>query len=346
MMNNFLSIKNIYIIAEAGVNHNGSLDLAKTMVEAAAAAGADAIKFQTFKAERLVTAAAPKAEYQRSTTSEDESQLEMLRKLELNFEAHKQLLDKCRQAGIDFLSTPFDIESVDLLYNFGMGIFKIPSGEITNLPILRKIGSLGKKVILSTGMADLKEINEALDVLTKSGTGLSNIIVLHCNTEYPTPMEDVNLRAMQNIKEAFPGISVGYSDHTQGVEVSIAAVALGAEVIEKHFTLDQNMEGPDHRASLEPDQLALLVRSIRNIEKAMGDGFKKTTQSEQKNKTIARKSIVAKCAISKGELLSEKNLTTMRPGNGISPMRWDETINTLAKKDFQPGELIEMDFQE
>jgi len=345
-MNNFLLTKHTYIIAEAGVNHNGSLELAKKMVEVAAYAGADAVKFQTFKAERLVTAAAPKAQYQNAVTSEKESQFDMLKKLELDLEAHRQLLNKCQQVDIDFLSTPFDLESVELLENLGLMTFKIPSGEITNLPLLRKIGNLRKKIILSTGMADLQEIDLALDVLSKSGTSISDITVLHCNTEYPTPMEDVNLRAMQTIKDAFPGISLGYSDHTQGIEVSIAAVALGAEVIEKHFTLDQNMEGPDHRASLEPDQLALLVQSIRNIEKAMGNGVKQVSPSEEANKIIARKSIVAKCKIHKGEVLSEKNLTTLRPGTGISPMRWDDILNTTAKRDFSAGELISEDFQE
>jgi len=335
------NLNRIYIIAEAGVNHNGSLNLAMEMVAAAADAGADAVKFQTFKADRLVTLSAPKSEYQRAVTGEDESQFAMLKKLELDLESHRQLLEDCRGKGIDFLSTPFDIESVDLLTHLGMQTFKIPSGEITNLPLLRKIGGLGKRIILSTGMADLSEIQAALNVLMQAGTALQNITVLHCNTEYPTPMEDVNLRAMLTIKETFPEVSVGYSDHTAGIEVSIAAAAMGAKVIEKHFTLDRNMEGPDHRASLEPDELNLLVRSVRNIEQALGDGVKQTTFSEEKNKSMARKSIVAKCDIRKGELLSQENLTTMRPATGVSPMRWDDLVGTAAIRDFFAGESIE-----
>lgn len=333
--------RHTYIIAEAGVNHNGSLDLAKKMVEVAADAGADAVKFQTFKAETLVTAAAPKAQYQNAVTSENESQFDMLKRLELNLEAHKQLLSKCQQVEIDFLSAPFDIESVELLENLGLKTFKISSGEIINLPLLKKIGSLGKKIILSTGMADLQEINLALDVLTKSGTSLSSITVLHCNTEYPTPMEDVNLRAIQKIKEAFPEVSVGYSDHTLGLEVSIAAVALGAEVIEKHFTLNRLLEGPDHRASLEPSELTLLVRSIRNIEQAMGDGIKRPSRSELNNISNIRKSIVASRYIQEGETLTEHNLTTKRPGTGISPSRYYEIIGKCASRNYMPDDLIE-----
>lgn len=333
--------KHTYIIAEAGVNHNGSLELAKKMIEVAADAGADAVKFQTFKAETLVTAAAPKAQYQNAVTSEKESQFDMLKRLELDFDAHKQLFDKCQQMEIDFLSTPFDLESAELLENLGLKTFKIPSGEITNLPLLRKVGSLGKKIILSTGMADLQEINLALDVLSKSGTNLSSITVLHCNTEYPTPLDDVNLRAMQTIKEAFPRVSMGYSDHTLGVEVSIAAVALGAEVIEKHFTLDRQMKGPDHRASLEPNELTLLVRSIRNIEKALGNGIKKPSRSEFNNISNIRKSIVASRVIHAGETLTEHNLTIKRPGTGISPSRYYEIIGKHASKNYMPDDLIE-----
>ena len=331
-----------YIIAEAGVNHNGSLDLAMKMVAVAADAGADAVKFQTFKAEKLVIAAAPKAEYQRAATSDDESQLEMLRKLELDFAAHQQLQAECARIGIDFLSTPFDIESVDLLCDLGMQTFKIPSGEITNLPLLRKIGGLGKRIIMSTGMADMDEISAALDVLSNAGTVLADVIVLHCNTEYPTPMEDVNLRAMLTIQDAFPAVSVGYSDHTPGVEVALAAVALGATVVEKHFTLDRKMEGPDHKASLEPGELGTLVRSIRNIELALGDGVKRVTPSEEKNRSVARKSIIARCNIRKEEIFTAENIEVMRPGTGVSPMRWDEIIGTPAFRDFKPGEFIEM----
>jgi len=333
--------RHTYIIAEAGVNHNGSLDLAKKMVEVAADAGADAVKFQTFKAETLVTAAAPKARYQNAVTSEKESQFDMLKRLELDLEAHKQLLSKCQQMGIDFLSTPFDLESVELLQNLGLKTFKIPSGEITNLPLLRKIGSLKKKIILSTGMTDLQEINFALDVLSKFGTSLSDITVLHCNTEYPTPLEDANLRAIQTIKKAFPGVFVGYSDHTLGVETSIAAVALGAEVIEKHFTLDRQMTGPDHRASLEPKELTLFVRSIRNIEKALGNGIKKPSRSEFNNISKIRKSIVASRIIHEGETLTEHNLTIKRPGTGISPYKFYEIIGKRASKNYMPDDLIE-----
>ena len=276
----------VFIIAEAGVNHNGSLELAKKMIDAAEEAGADAVKFQTFKAEKVVSRYAPKAEYQKKTTTAGESQLEMIKKLELDAAAHQTLIDYCKKRNIQFLSTPFDFESIDLLNELGLDIFKIPSGEITNMPYLRKIGSLKKEIILSTGMANLGEIEDALDVLTGAGTKLKDITILHCNTEYPTPMQDVNLKAMQTIKYAFPGIHVGYSDHTEGIEVSIAAVAMGATIIEKHFTLDKNMEGPDHKASLEPDELKAMVNAIRNIEKALGNGIKKPSPSELKNKPI------------------------------------------------------------
>ncbi len=283
-----MSYNKTFIIAEAGVNHNGSLELAKKMIDAAVGASADAVKFQTFKAEKVVSRYAPKAEYQKKTTTAeaDESQLEMIKKLELDAAAHQTLIDYCKKKNIRFLSTPFDLESIDLLNELGLDIFKIPSGEITNMPYLRKIGSLKKEIILSTGMANLGEIEDALDVLTGAGTKLKDITILHCNTEYPTPMQDVNLKAMQTIKYAFPGIHVGYSDHTEGIEVSIAAVAMGAAIIEKHFTLDKNMAGPDHKASLEPDELKAMVNAIRNIEKALGNGIKKPSPSELKNKPI------------------------------------------------------------
>ncbi len=335
-----MSYPKTFIIAEAGVNHNGSLDLAKKMIDAAVEAGADAVKFQTFKAEKVVSRYAPKAEYQKQTTDKTESQLDMVRKLELDKVAHEKLLAYCHSRNIQFLSTPFDLESIDLLSKLGLEIFKIPSGEITNLPYLRKIGALKKEIILSTGMSDLGEIEKALDVLTGAGTKFKNITVLHCNTEYPTSMQDVNLKAMQTIKTAFPGIRVGYSDHTEGIEVPVAAVALGAAIIEKHFTLDKNMPGPDHKASLEPDELTAMVKAIRNIEKSLGTGIKKSSSSELKNKPIVLKSIVAARTISKGESFTEENLTAKRPGTGISPMRWDEVIGQRASKDYQQDELI------
>lgn len=328
-----------FIIAEAGVNHNGSLELAKKMIDAAVDAGADAVKFQTFKAEKVVSRYAPKAEYQKKTTAAEESQLEMIKKLELDAAAHQTLIDYCKKKNIRFLSTAFDLESIDLLNELGLDIFKIPSGEITNLPYLRKIGALKKEIILSTGMADLGEIEDALDVLMEAGTELENITVLHCNTEYPTPMDDVNLRAMLTIAEAF-GVRVGYSDHTLGIEVPIAAVALGASIIEKHFTLDKNMKGPDHKASLEPAEIKEMVRAIRNIEKALCGGIKKPSPSELKNKPIARKSIVAACDIRKGESFTEENLTVKRPGTGITPMRWDEVVGKNTSRNFNEDEII------
>ena len=293
-------MKHVFIIAEAGVNHNGSIEIAKRLIDAAKDCEADAVKFQTFKASNLVSVNAEKAEYQKKLTSVRESQFEMIKKLELTRAEHLQLLRHCHKKGIQFLSSPFDLESIDLLYELGLTIFKIPSGEIINLPYLRKIGRLNKIIILSTGMADLGEIEDAVEVLIESGTNKENITILHCNTEYPTPFEDVNLRAMLTIKNAF-NVKVGYSDHTKGIEVPIAAVALGAEVIEKHFTLDRNMEGPDHKASLEPAELRQMVDSIRNIEKALGNGMKKPSPSESKNKVIVRKSLVAKTDIKKGD---------------------------------------------
>lgn len=329
-----------FIIAEAGVNHNGSVEIAKKLIDVAAEAGADAVKFQTFKAEKGISRYAQKAEYQKQSTDASESQLNMVRKLELDEGAHEELLAYCRSRNIQFLSTPGDLDSIDLLNKLGLEILKIPSGEITNLPYLRKIGALKKEIILSTGMADLGEIEDVFEVLIKAGTALENITVLHCNTEYPTPMHDVNLKAMQTIATAFPDVQVGYSDHTRGIEVPIAAVAMGATVIEKHFTLDKNMVGPDHKASLEPNELKDMVHAIRNIEKALGSDIKKPSPSELKNKPIARKSIVAARNIHKGEVFTEENLTTKRPGTGISPMGWDEIIGKRASKDYQQDELI------
>lgn len=329
----------VFIIAEAGVNHNGSVEIARKLIDAAADAKADAVKFQTFKADRLASKNADKAEYQKETTDKAESQYEMLKRLELDRDAHIALIDYCRIKGIIFLSTPFDAESIDMLCSFGMEIFKIPSGEITNLPYLRKIGALKKKVILSTGMSDLHEIKAALDILTSSGTKLDDITILHATTEYPCPMDEVNLRAMQSIEKAF-GVKVGYSDHTKGIEVPVAAAALGAVVIEKHFTLDCTMEGPDHKASLEPAQLKAMVWAIRNVEVALGDGIKRPSKSEEKNKQIARKSIVAAKTIKKGDILTLENITIKRPGHGISPMRLDEVIGSIAQKDYVQDELI------
>jgi len=330
-----------FIIAEAGVNHNGSLKMAFQLIDAAIAAGADAVKFQTFKAEKVIALNAPKAGYQKETTGSDESQLEMVKKLELDEIAHTQLYQYCQHKGIQFLSSAFDLESIGLLNRLGLEIFKIPSGEITNLPYLRKLGALKKRLIMSTGMADLGEIEDALDVLTEFGTPLGNITVLHCNTEYPTPFEDVNLRAMLTIQNAFPGIAIGYSDHTKGIEVPIAAVAMGATVIEKHFTLARNLPGPDHRASLEPPALTAMIFSIRSIEKALGTGIKKPSPSELKNKPAARKCIVAATTIEEGETLTKMNITVKRPGTGISPMRWDEIIGRTATKSYLRDELIE-----
>ncbi len=328
-----------FVIAEAGVNHNGSIKIAKKLIDVASQAGADAVKFQTFKAKNLVSKNAQKANYQKETTDEDESQYEMIKKLELDVDTHKELMRYCDEKEIIFLSTPFDLESIEILDELGLEIFKIPSGEITNLPYLRAIGRLKKRVILSTGMADLGEIEDALDLLVDFGTKRENITILHANTMYPTPMEDVNLRAMQTIASAF-GVDVGYSDHTLGIEVPIAAVAMGARVIEKHFTLDRDMEGPDHKASLEPDELKAMVSGIRNIEKALGNGIKKPTPSEKPNIEVARKSIVAARDIQKGELFSENNITVKRPGSGITPMRWDEIIGRVAQRDYKTDELI------
>ena len=328
------------IIAEAGVNHNGDIQMARRLIDAAAEAGADLVKFQTFRADRLVTASAKKASYQIATTAADESQHEMIRKLELTEAMHDNLIDHCRQRKIEFFSTAFDIDSLDYLMQLGMERVKVPSGEITNLPYLRRVGGFGKPVILSTGMSNLGDIEAALNVLELAGTPRDRITVLHCNTEYPVPMVEVNLRAMRSIREAF-GVEVGFSDHTEGIEVAIAAVALGARVIEKHFTLDRNLPGPDHRASIEPDELGRMISSIRNIELAMGDGIKRPSASEERNRPIARKSLVAARPINKGELFSATNMTAKRPGTGISPMRWDEVLGRKAGRDFFIDEPIE-----
>lgn len=329
------------IIAEAGVNHNGDLDLAKRLVDAAGQAGADFVKFQTFSAPHLATRYAPKAGYQVKTSKQSQSQFHMLSKLELTTHMHEILIEYCKKQHISFLSSGFDIESIEFLAKIGLHKLKIPSGEITNLPYLRHVGSLGKPLILSTGMATLGEIESAIEVLEQAGTSRCKITVLHCNTEYPTPMSDVNLRAMCAIRDAL-GVEVGYSDHTLGIEVPIAAVALGAVVVEKHLTLDRNLEGPDHSASLEPKEFAQMVRSIRNIEDAMGDGIKRPSSSETKNKLSVRKSLVAATLIRAGDVFTRENVTVKRPGTGISPMRWDEVIGRTAPRDFAKDELINL----
>ena len=329
----------VFIIAEAGVNHNGDINLAKKLIDVAVEAKVDAVKFQTFKTELCVSKNAKKASYQEENTGKEESQFEMIKKLELDENTHKELIAYCKQKNITFLSTPFDSDSIKLLDELGLSTFKIPSGEITNLPYLRQIGGLNKKIILSTGMANLGEVEAAIEVLVKSGTKRENISLLHANTQYPTPMEDVNLKAMITLKNAF-GLEVGYSDHTLGIEVDIAAVAMGAKIIEKHFTLDKSLPGPDHKASLEPDELTAMVRGIRNIELALGDRLKHFSKSESENIKIARKSIVAKCDIKKGEIFSELNICVKRPGDGINPMRWDEVIGQISQKDYKQDELI------
>lgn len=332
-------MKRTLIIAEAGVNHNGSLDLAKRLVDAAKESGADIVKFQTGNPTALTSRYAEKAEYQKENTGADESQLEMLKKLMLSHEEFYELKDYCDTVGIEFLSTPFDLGSIDFLEKLGCDIWKIPSGEITNLPYLEEIASTHKPIIMSTGMATLDEVSDAMQVLKRNGTG--EITLLHCTTQYPAPYESVNLRAMLTLKEKF-GCRVGYSDHTKGIEVPIAAVAMGAEVIEKHFTLDRNLPGPDHKASLEPDELKKMVSFIRHIEQAMGDGVKKPSESEIPNMIVARKSIIASRDIRKGEILTADNITTKRPGNGISPMKWYEVLGTKAVRDFKEDELIEL----
>ena len=335
-----MSADNILIIAEAGVNHNGDIDRAYDLIDAAAEAGADIVKFQTFTADSLVTKTAAKAAYQDKSAKEFGNQYEMLRALELTQDSFLNLKKRCREKKIEFLTTGFDMSDLEFISAIGLSRYKIPSGEITNLPYLRFIGKENMPVILSTGMATTREIGDALELLVTEGTELSKIIVLHCNTEYPTPMEDVNLRAMLTIKNEF-GIEVGYSDHSLGIEVPIAAAALGATVIEKHFTLDRNLPGPDHRASLEPDELRTMVEAIRNIEVALGDGVKKPSTSEIKNIPIVRKSIVAAKAIGKGEVFTSENLTVKRPGTGISPMKWDDIIGRIAPKGYSVDDIIE-----
>ena len=328
-----------FIIAEAGVNHNGSVAIAKKLIDAAIKTGADAIKFQSFIADKIVRRDAPKAEYQKRWTGQEESQYGMLKRLELSRDAHKTLIEYCKSKKIEFLSSPFDLDSIELLHKLGIRRFKIPSGEITNLPYLRRIGSLHAQVILSTGMAYIGEVEQALNALVSSGTEKDDIIILHCNTEYPTRMEDVNLRAMVTMRDVFK-VKVGYSDHTTGIEIPIAAVALGASVIEKHFTLDKKMEGPDHKASLDPVEFQSMVKAIRNIEKALGSGAKEPSRSEMKNREIVRKSIVALRNIRKGEKFTEENIGTKRPGNGTSPMEWDKVIGKKAKRSFKQDESI------
>lgn len=334
-------INKTLIIAEAGVNHNGDINLAKKLIDVAAEAGADFVKFQTFNANRQVTRKAKKANYQTLATGSSESQQEMLSKLELTEVMHQELIAHCKTRNIGFLSTGFDIESIDFLLSLGLELFKVPSGEITNLPYLRHIGQLGKIIILSTGMSTLGDIEAAIDVLENAGTPRAKITILHCTTEYPAPMAEVNLRAMQSIHATY-GTAVGYSDHTEGIEVAIAAVAMGATVIEKHFTLDCNLPGPDHKASLEPVELIAMVAAIRNVEVALGDGIKRLSPSEAINKSVVRKSLVASRAIKAGEVFTTENLTTKRPGTGISPMQWDDVLGQSARRDFLVDELIEL----
>lgn len=329
----------VFIIAEVGVNHNGSLELAKQLIDVAKDCGADAVKFQTFKAATLVTKSAKQADYQTTNTGKQESQFDMLKRLELSEADHEELVHYCQLKHIEFMSTPFDLQSIQFLNGLGVSRFKIPSGEITNYPYLKMVGSFNKEIVLSTGMASLADIEAALNLLIASGTDKDKITILHATTDYPTQMPDVNLRAMQTIAQAFK-IKVGYSDHTPGIEVPTAAVALGASIIEKHFTLDKNLPGPDHKASLEPQELKAMVRAIRNVEIALGDGVKRASSNEQKNMQVARKSIVALTDIQKGDFFSEHNLTVKRPGTGISPMRWNEIIGQVAQKDYLADELI------
>jgi N,N'-diacetyllegionaminate synthase len=332
----------VIIIAEAGVNHNGSLDLAKKLIDIASEAGVDYVKFQTFKADKLVSVNAKKAKYQQNnSTDKDTSQLSMLKQLELSDESHFELINYCNQKNIKFLSTAFDLESIEFLSDLNLGLWKIPSGEITNYPLLRKIAEKREPVILSTGMCEMNDIESALDVLYRFGLKKEQITLLHCNTEYPTPMTDVNLKAMQTIADFF-GLQVGYSDHTEGIEVPIAAVALGAGVIEKHFTIDKNMDGPDHKASIEPDELKRMVVAIRNIEKALGSADKIISESEKKNISVARKSIIAAKDIQLNEIFTNENLTVKRPGTGISPMLWETVIGQRAKKNYREDDLIEL----
>ena len=325
------------------MNHNGSIELAKQLVDKAVEAGVDYIKFQTFKASKLVTKAAKQAEYQQKNIGKGgDSQFQMLKKLELSAEDHEVLIAYCNEKGVKFFSTAFDFDSIEYLHSLNLGLWKIPSGEVTNYPFLKRVAAYNEKTILSTGMCDMEDVRAAVDALYKNGLSRENLILLHCNTEYPTPFEDVNLKAMDALRKEF-GVEVGYSDHTKGIEVPIAAVALGATVIEKHFTLDRNMEGPDHKASLEPDELKAMVSAVRNIEKAVGgDGTKHVSESERKNIAIARKSIIAARDIKAGEVFTEQNLTVKRPGSGISPMRWEEVLGKTAVRDFIEDELIEL----
>lgn len=332
-------MEKVYIIAEAGDNHNGDFNTALKLVDVAKRAGADCVKFQTFVTEEIISKYAEMAEYQKKNTGKEESQFEMVKRLELSFDEFRKIKEYCDRVGIQFLSTPFDLKSVDFLNELGVPFFKIPSGEITNYPYLIKIAHTGKPVVMSTGMCEPDEILAAINVLEKNGSG--EITLLHCNTEYPTPLKDVNLYAMRTMKKMF-GKKVGYSDHTKGIEVPVAAVALGACVIEKHFTLDKNMPGPDHKASLEPDELGRMVKNIRNIEIALWDGVKRVSESERKNIAIARKSIVARRNIQEGEILTEENLAVKRPGTGINPMQWMEVLGTRAVRDFKEDELIEI----
>jgi N,N'-diacetyllegionaminate synthase len=331
----------ILVIAEAGVNHNGDMTIAKQLIRAASEAGADVVKFQTFCADRLVTRSAPKANYQNQRTDQDESQYDMLKRLELTREMHQELIRECQRCRIQFLSTGFDEQSLDLLCELGVTTFKIPSGEITNFPYLQHVGRKQKSVILSTGMSDLDDVRAALVVLENAGTTRDNITVLHCTSEYPAPLHDVNLRVMTTMRERL-GVKVGYSDHTAGIEIAIAAAAMGAVVIEKHFTLDRRLPGPDHQASLEPDEFTAMVYGIRKIEKAMGDGIKRCSPSEGPNRLVARKSLRARQAIRAGEIFSAANLISKRPGTGLSPMHWHEIIGQAAKRNFVADELIEI----
>jgi len=340
-MNQFFYNK-VFIIAEAGVNHNGCVETAKKLIDVAAESGADAVKFQTFKAENLLTEIAPKADYQLIMTKPDETQFSMIKKLELSQEMHRLLIQYCKTKNILFLSSPFDHDSVELLHHLDIPIFKIPSGEITNLPLLRQIGKIGKPVIVSTGMATIKEIQDALTILKNSGLSYSQIAILHCNTNYPATFEEVNLTAMNSMAKTFPEVFMGYSDHTAGIEIPIAAVAMGAQIIEKHFTLSKTMEGPDHQASLEPDELESMIKAIRNVEKALGNGIKKPGDKEKKNIPIVRKSIVAASTIHKGDFFDETNITVKRPGTGLSPMLWDDVIGQQSNKYFQKDELISL----
>ncbi len=331
----------VFIIAEAGVNHNGNLDMALQLVDVAADAGANAVKFQTFTADALVSQSAQKADYQKRTTGADESQYAMLKRLELSESDHLAIIERCRQREIQFLSTPFDSASITLLHRLGMTIYKVPSGELTNLPYLREVASVAQQVILSTGMARLAEVEDALQVFLDAGFARGQVVILHATTEYPCPMNEVNLRAMQTIGKAF-GVAIGYSDHTKGIEIPVAAVALGASVIEKHFTLDNTLPGPDHKASLEPHELKAMVTAIRHVEQALGDGVKRPTASELKNMSVARKSIVASKVIKIGDVFTTDNLTVKRPGTGISPMLWDTVIGQIARYDFMPDDVIRL----